>query len=149
MDSRAVTPVVEKTITIGLVALFLAGLTTALFGGAVPAARDAVGESLGDRVLATATERVEQAIPPNATRVTATARLELPATIRGSGYAIRTDGRSLVLDHPAPAVGGRSRLVLPPAVSTVSGGCDSGGACFVAVESVGGGLAVELREERP
>ncbi|PSP93415.1 hypothetical protein BRC91_09935 [Halobacteriales archaeon QS_4_62_28] len=146
MDSRAVTPVVEKTITIGLVSLFLAGMTATLFGGAVPSARDTAGSSLGDRTLAMATERVEQAIPPNASPVTAEHRVDLPPTIRGASYVIRTDGRALVLDHPRAAVGGRSRLVLPPAVTSVSGSWDSGGETVVIVRSVEGGLTIELRE---
>ncbi|MBO4247151.1 MULTISPECIES: hypothetical protein [unclassified Halomicrobium] len=149
MNDRAVTPVVEKTITIGLVALFLAGMTTALFGGAVPAARDAAGASIGDRTLATATERVEQAIPPNVANVTVRERVRLPATIRGSGYAIEADGRSLVLDHPDPAVGGRSRLVVPPSVRRVTGSWESGSESTVVVRTVEGDLVVTLREGRP
>ncbi|ACV46267.1 MULTISPECIES: DUF7266 family protein [Halomicrobium] len=149
MNDRAVTPVVEKTITIGLVALFLAGVTTSLFGGAVPAARDAAGGSIGDRTLATATERVEQAIPPNVANVTVRERVRLPATIRGSGYAIEADGRSLVLDHPEPAVGGRSRLVVPPSVQRVSGSWESGSELVVVVRTANGGLSVALQEGRP
>lgn len=146
MDNRGVTPVVEKTLTIGIVALFLAGMTTTLFGGAVPAARDATGKAIGDRVLAMATERVEQAVPPNATRASASYRVDLPATIRGTGYRIRTDNRSLVLDHPRDAIGGRSWPVLPARVRSVSGSCQSGGDCMVVVRSLNDGLAVELRE---
>lgn len=146
MDNRGVTPVVEKTLTIGLVALFLAGMTTTLFGGAVPAARDATGASIGDRVLALASERVEQAIPPNASHASARQRVDLPSTIRGSGYEIRVDGRSLVLGHPRAAIGGRSRLVLPDSVTSVIGSWESGGETVVVVRSVDGGLAVELGE---
>jgi len=146
MDNRAVAPVVEKTLTIGIVALFLAGMTTTLFGGAVPAARDAAGESIGDRTLALATERVEQALPPNATHVSARTRVDLPSTIRGEGYVIETDSRSLVLDHPSDAVGGRSRLVLPESVTSVTGSWQSGGDTVVAVDSTDSGLVVELRE---
>ena len=148
MTDRAVTPVVEKTITIGLVALFLAGMTTALFGGAVPAARDAAGASIGQRTLAMASERVEQAVPPNATHVTVRERVDLPGTIRGSGYAISADGRSLVLEHPDASVGGRSRLVLPPSVARVEGAWESGSPSTV-VDSSPDGLVVELREGRP
>ena len=149
MSDRAVTPVVEKTITIGLVALFLAGMTTALFGGAVPAARDAAGASIGERTLAMASERVEQAVPPDATHVTVRERVALPGTIRGSGYAIETDGRALVLDHPDASIGGRSRLVLPPTVRRVEGSWESGSPSTVVVESIPGGLGIELREGRP
>lgn len=149
MDSRAVTPVVEKVIAIGLVALFVGGLSATLYGGTVPQARDAVGDELAERVLATATQRVEQAVPPNGTAVRASQRVDLPATIRGSSYRIETDGRWLVLDHPDDAVGERSRLTLPDSVVGVDGAWGSGGDAVVAVRSVDGGLAVELREGSP
>jgi len=145
MDSRAVTPVVEKTITMGIVVLFVGGMTTALFGTAVPTYRDAVGTELGERVLATASEEVERAVPPNATVVRSERVVKLPATIRGSAYRIRVDGRSLVLDHPDIGTL-RSRPALPPTVTTFTGEWQSGGATVVTVRSVSGGLAIDLRE---
>lgn len=146
MDSRAVTPVVEKAITMGIVVLFVGGMTATLFGTAVPTYRDAAGAEMGERVLATATTEVERAIPPNETGVHAVRTVELPTTIRGSEYAIRVDGRSLVLEHRDPSIGGRSRLAVPPSVTRVGGEWESGTAGRVVVESVRGGLAVELRE---
>ena len=147
MDSRGVTPVVEKTLTMGIVVLFVGGMTATLFGTAVPTYRDAVGAEVSERVLATATAEVERAVPPNATGAESVRTVDLPATIRGSGYVVRVDGRSHVLAPPDPTIGGRARLTLPPSVVRVDGEWESGTEGIVAVGSVGGGLAVELREE--
>lgn len=147
MDSRAVTPVVEKTITMGIVVLFIGGMTATLYGTAVPTYRDAVGTETGERVLAMASEQVERAVPVNATAVESTRAVDLPATIRGSGYTVRVDGRSLVLDHPDLSTVGRSRIAVPDSVVRVSGSWESGANTVVSVRSVSSGLSVELREE--
>lgn len=146
MDSRAVTPVVEKTITMGIVVLFIGGMTATMFGATVPTYRDAVGVEMGQRVLATATEEVERAIPPNETTVRSTRTVDLPATIRGSAYTIRVDGRTLVLDHPTLSTTHRSRPALPPSVTNFDGAWQSGAGTVVTVRSVSGGLAVDLQE---
>lgn len=146
MDNRAVTPVVEKMLTIGIVMLFVSGMTATLFGSAVPTYRGAVGQEMSERVLAQATAQVERAVPPNGTAVNSSRAVDLPATIEGSGYAIRTDGRTLVLDHPDEAVTERSRPVLPSSVTSLSGEWSSGGDAVVSTRSVSGGLAIELRE---
>lgn len=146
MDSRGVTPIVEKTITMGIVVLFIGGMTTTMFGTAVPTYRDAVGTEVGERVLAMASEEVERAIPPNETAVQANRTVDLPATIRGSAYTIRVDGRSLVLEHPELSTTHRSRPSLPPGVIRIDGDWQSGANTIVTVRSVPGGLAVELRE---
>lgn len=148
MDSRAVTPVVEKTITMGIVVLFVGGMTTAMFGTAVPTYRDAVGAEMGERVLATASEEVERAVPPNTTVARSERTVDLPATIRGSAYRIRVDGRSLVLEHPDIPTR-RSRPALPPSVTGFSGEWQSGANTVVTVRSDPDGLAVELREGTP
>lgn len=141
---RAVTPVVEKVITIGLVVLFVGGTTTALFGGAVPTYRDAVGDELGERILATATERVEAAVPPNGTDVTSRTRVDLPASIRGSPYSITASGTDLVLEHPRESVGDRMRPALPAHVAGIEGEWRSGTPLVVTVREGGDGLVVEL-----
>ncbi|SFR90973.1 hypothetical protein SAMN05216559_0861 [Halomicrobium zhouii] len=148
MDSRAVTPVVEKTITMGIVVLFVGGMTTAMFGTAVPTYRDAVGTEMSERVLAMASEEIERTVPPNTTTVQSDRTVDLPATIRGSAYRIRVDGRSLVLVHPDIPTR-RSRPALPPMVTGFSGEWQSGANTIVTVRSVSGGLAVELREGAP
>ncbi|MFB6308786.1 MAG: hypothetical protein ABEH35_05595 [Haloarculaceae archaeon] len=143
-DSRAVSPVVEKLLVMGIVVLFVGLLTTTLFGGVVPDYRAAVGSELGDRTLALAAERIQQAVPPDATAVRSRTRVELPATIRGTGYALVVDGRSLVLDHPDAAVGGRIRLALPDHVAVVTGRWQSGAETTVVVRDHPRGLEVEL-----
>lgn len=146
MDNRGATTVVAKLLAFGVVLLYVGGMTTILFGGAVPDYRDAAGAELGDRVLATATDRVQGSIPPDGRAVGATRAVDLPATIRGSAYTIVVDGRSLVLDHPAESVDGRSRLSLPERVVSIDGTWQSGADTQVVVEGESGGLAVHLVE---
>ncbi|MEF8851321.1 MAG: hypothetical protein V5A44_12040 [Haloarculaceae archaeon] len=146
-DERAVTPAVGKSLEAGLVVLFVALLSTLLLGGLVPDYRAATGAQLGDRVLATASQEVEAAVPPTAREVDARRSLDLPASIAGEGYEIAVDGRWLVLDHRDPAVAGHVRLVLPPSVDRVEGSWESGADPVVVVRGDESGLVVELVEE--
>lgn len=143
---RAVSPVVGKALEAGLVVLFIGLVTATLFGSVVPGYRTTAGAEVGERTLATAAQRVQQAVPPNATAASATLAVDLPDTIRGTAYRVRVENRSLVLDHPHPAVGGRSRPALPPSVVSVSGEWASGERTVVRVETADGGLAVTLGE---
>jgi hypothetical protein len=145
-DARGVTPAVGKTLEIGIVVLFVALVTTALLGGVVPDYRTAAGAEVGDRVLTAVAQEVERAIPPSARDVSARRTVELPSTIAGSGYAIRVDGRSLVLDHPDPDISGRVELVLPQRVDRVAGRTEGGAETVVAVRDSRSGLMVELRD---
>lgn len=145
-DERGVTPVVGKTLEAGLVVLFIALLTTALFGGAVPQYRAAAGDAVADRTLAAAGERVQQAVPAVSREVSVRLRVALPETIRGAGYEVRTEGRTLVLDHPDAAIGGRVPLALPGSVARVEGSWSSTDEAVVRVESRPGGLVVRLVE---
>jgi len=144
--TRAVTPAVGKTLEIGIVVLFVGLVTTALLGGVVPDYRTAAGAEVGDRVLATAAQEVERAVPPSARDLSVRRTVDLPSTIAGSGYAIRVDGRALVLDHPDPAIGGRIDLSLPRRVDRVTGRTEGGAETVVAVRSGGGRIVIELRE---
>lgn len=146
MDNRGVTPVVEKAVTMGIVLLFIGGVTTTLFGTSVPAYRDAVGAEVGERVLSTAVREVETAVPPNGTAVSSRTHVELPPTLRGTGYGLHVDGRSLVMTHPDPAIGGRARLSLPTYVTRITGDWQSGAETVVGVNDVDGGVAVVLEE---
>lgn len=76
--------------------------------------------------------------------MSARVEVELPATIRGSGYRVTVADRSLVLDHPHPAISSRVRLALPPSVVSVSDSWASGERTVVRVETVADGLAVTL-----
>lgn len=148
MDNRAVTPVVEKVLAAGIVMLYIAGTTTVVFGGAVPAERNAVGSELAERTVTAAAEEIERAIPPDATGARVRKRVRLPPTIRGAGYRIRVENRTLVLDHPDSAIEARARLSLPPSVVRVAGDWQSGGRPVVVVRRTAGGLVVELQEAR-
>lgn len=144
MNERALSPVVGKALEAALVVLYLGMLTTVLYGGVLPEYRAATGTELADRVLAENAQRVQQAVPPNATVVDARRRIDLPSTIAGESYEIHTEDRTLVLDHPDPRISGQARLALPEAVVRVRGAWHSRQPATVRVRSVDGGLAVRL-----
>jgi hypothetical protein len=144
-DDRGLSPVVSKTLELGLVVLYLGLVTTALYGGVVPDYRTAAGQSVADRTLASGAERVEAAVPPNATHVAVERRVSLPTTIRGEQYRVEATNRTtLALRHPNPAIGGRVRLVVPDAVVSVSGEWRSGSPAAVTVSRNATGLVVRL-----
>ena len=64
-DERALSPVVGKTLELGIVVLFVGLLTTVLLAGVVPDYRTATGKELGERVLTTAAQEIEHAVPPD------------------------------------------------------------------------------------
>lgn len=144
---RAVTAVVGKTLELALVVLFLGLLSTALFGGAVPEYRTVAGQEVGERALSLGAQRVQQAVPPEAggdvVAARATARVDLPRTIRGEAYRVTTSGRALVLDHPHPGVETRTRVALP-ANATLTGTWESRGDPTVRVTEGTDGLVVRL-----
>lgn len=148
-DRRAVSAVVGKVLEVGLVLLFVAGVTASLYGGVVPSYRTASGNAVAERALAAGAQEVQQAVPPNGSRVRATVTVDLPATIRGRHYDVVVRNRTLVLDHPHPDVAATARLALPPSVVAVSGRWRSGQPARVVVQSVSGGLAVRLVEGQP
>lgn len=143
-DDRGLTPAVGKALEVGIVVLFVGVLTTALYGGAVPNYRDAVGDEVGDRAVVAAAERIESAVPPSARRVRTVHRVDLPASIHDDSYRIAAANRSLVLEHPSPAVDARARLVLPDRVGAVGGEWRSGDDAVVLVTGDGDGLSVRL-----
>lgn len=145
MDNRGVSPVVEKTIAIGLVALFTGGLLTTLLGGAVPDYRSSVGQEVGDRVLATAASEIERTVPTTESAVSIRRERRVPGTISGAGYRLRLNNRTLVLQHPDPAIGGSTRVAVPPDV-TVRDGNWSGGDFVVTVGGDAGNHTLAVRE---
>ena len=144
MTDRGLAPVVSKALEAGIVVLYVGLLVAALYGNVVPGYRTAAGAEIGERALATAAERVQQAVPPAARAVDARYRVDLPRTIRGRGYRIRAAGRTLVLDHPHPAVGREAELALPPRVARVEGTWSSREPSVVRVTDAPGGLVVRL-----
>lgn len=149
MDNRGVTTVVAKLLALGIVVLYVGGMTTVLFGGAVPEYRAAAGGELADRVLATAADRIQSTVPPDARVVSASRTVDLPATIRGAAYDVAVDNRTLVLDHPSASIGGRARLALPDHVDSIAGDWQSGARTVVVAETAGNGVAIRLVEGRP
>lgn len=143
-NDRGVAPVVGKALEAGLVVLFIVLVTTALSGEVVPGYERLAGQRVADRALASASERVQQTVPPPARDASARTRVDLPRTIAGQGYRVRTDGRTLVLDHPDPAIRARSRLALPPHVDRVDGTWNSREEAVVRVERTGGDWVVSL-----
>ncbi|WP_049981196.1 DUF7266 family protein [Halolamina rubra] len=141
---RGLTPAVGKALEVAVVVLFVGVLTTALYGGAVPEYRDAVGAEVGDRAVVAAAERVENAVPPGASDVRTVHGVDLPRSIRGENYGIAVENRTLVLEHPSPAVDASARLALPARVDAVSGAWRSTDDAVVLVTDGDGGLHVEL-----
>jgi len=141
---RAVTPVVSKSLEVGLVLLFVAGLSTTLYAGVVPDYRDTAGDRVAERTLAGAATDVERSVPSPAASVRVERRVPLPATIRGAGYRVVADGGTLRLAHPNDAVGADARLAFPDRVDGATGTWRSGATTVVVVTGGDGTLTVEL-----
>ena len=148
--ARAVTPAVGKALEAGIVVLFVAAVSTTLYGGVVPDARDAAGGEVGERALAHAAAGVEASVPPGGEAATAEHRVSLPESIRDRGYRVAPgpDGDVLVLAHDHPSVGGRTPLVLPDRVRDIRGEWTEGGGGVVRVEPhPNSGLVVILSDD--
>jgi hypothetical protein len=143
---RAAAPVVGKVLEAAVLVVVIAVLTTALFGGVLPGYRTAAGAEVADRTLAGAAERVDRAVPDGEPwAVDREYDVSLPDRIRGKRYEIRATGGTLVLDHPAPGIGGRARLVLPDG-ARATGTWSSDAAAAVWVRGERSGLRVRLIE---
>lgn len=141
---RALSPVVGKGLEVGIAVLFVALLTTTLYGGVVPDYRTAAGAEVGERALVGAAERVEGAVPTRSVGVERAVSAPLPDTIRGDPYRVRAANGTLVLDHPNPGVGGRVRLAMPSRVSNVTGTWTSSDRSWVVVGRGARGPRVRL-----
>jgi len=149
-DSRAAAPAVGKALEAGIVVLFVALLTTTLYGGVVPNARTAAADEVSERTLQHAAANVEAAVPERASAgadagdVVAERHVSLPATIRGSDYRVTADGERLVLVHGHGDVGGETPLVLPESVRDVRGNWTDSDALVRVRTHSEGGYVVEL-----
>lgn len=145
--ARAVTPAVGKALEAGIVVLFVATASTALYGGVVPDARNAAGDEVAERALEHAAAEVESSIPASGREVSVERRVSLPESVRGRGYEVRAANGSLVLAHDHPSVGGSTPLVLPDRVRTVTGAWGGGGGVVRVRSHADGGLVVVLADE--
>lgn len=147
---RGLSPVVGKTLELGIGVLFVALLTASFYGGVVPDYRTAAAAEVGDRALVGAAERVESAVPERTTRIDRRVAVSLPTTLRGDPYRIRavsdsdTNATALVLEHPDAGVGGRVELAFPTRGANVSGTWTSTSESWVAVRGDGGRASVRL-----
>lgn len=143
---RAAAPVVGKALEAAVLVVVTAVLATTLFGGVLPGYRTAAGGEIADRTLTGAADRVDRAVPDGEPRaVDRELRADLPDAIRGREYVVRATGRALVLDHPAPGIGGRVRLALPSGVRA-TGSWSSDAVAVVRVRGRSDGLRVRLVE---
>lgn len=132
-DERAVSPVVSKTLAIGIAMLYVAGMTAALGGGVVPEYQSRTGGELGERVLATAAGTVERAPPGVEGDVETTTTVTLPRRIDDEPYTLVVTGRTIRLDHPDVEIGAETRLLLPENVTVADGTWQSGGNLVIEV----------------
>ena len=145
---RGLSPVVGKTLELGIGVLFVALLTAMFFGGVAPDYRAAVGAELGDRTVAAAADRVETAVlDTEYRRVNRRVTVRLPETIRGDPYRIVADDDppSVRLVHPDRTVGARLRLALPDPI-TVRGSWRSTSPSQAVVAGTGGNVSVRLTD---
>ncbi|MFB6311439.1 MAG: hypothetical protein ABEH64_09710 [Salinirussus sp.] len=132
MDSRALTPVLEKMVAIGLVVLFVSGFAGALLGGAVPSYRSSVASEVADRALAAAADGIETAVPATNATTTIHVRLMLPETLADTTYRIVLQNRTVRLQHPNRKVSTTTRLSVPDRV-TISNASVPAGEVVVSV----------------
>lgn len=130
---------------VALVVLYLGVVTTALYGGVVPDYRDDAGIRIADRTLAAAAGQVEAAVPPATAHVERRVRVDIPRTIRGTGYWIHArEGGTVALDHPRDGLDSAIRVSLPASVLAVSGAWSSDEPALVVVTGSSDGVTVRL-----
>lgn len=145
-SDRGVAPAVGKALEAGIVVLFIAMLTTTLFGGVVPTAKNAAADEVGERTLQHAAGSIERAVPAAGPNATVERRVVLPESIRSRGYRITAGQDSLELVHPSDGVGGRTPLVLPDHVRDVHGNWTDADALVRVEPHPDGGVVVLLAE---
>jgi len=148
--TRGVTPVVGKTLAIGLAVLYIAGMTTALLGGVVPDYETRAGAELSERVLATAAGEIERAPPAVDGHVETRTTVTLPETIANEGYrlVLSSGTNRLRLDHPDPAIETETRLSLSATV-TPQNGTVHGGTLIITVSGPATNRTLTIEEGEP
>lgn len=125
-DERGMTPVVSKTLAIGIALLYVGGMSTLLFGGVVPAYQTAAGDELADRTLAAAAGGIERSVPEVDGRVERVRYVSLPDRIHGEHYRLELSGTRLTLVCPDRGMRTGTRLSLPPHITVEEGSWRSG-----------------------
>jgi hypothetical protein len=147
-DERGVSPVVEKLLVAGIVVLYVGGMGTLLFGGVLPSYQAETNAEMSERVLATATAEIEDAVPSTDGYVESRATIELPATIGDSSYAIRVSDRSVELVHPDRVISAETRLAIPPEITVQTSQWKSGSDLVVEIRGSSGNRRLTLGESR-
>lgn len=151
LENRGVTPVVDKTLAIGLTVLYVAGMTTVLLGGVVPSYETRAGGEIGERVLANVAGEIEQTPPGVDGHVDTRTTVTLPPTIANQGYRVtlHPDPDRLVLDHPDPTVRAETRLSLPEHVTPQAETVDGGGEVVITVTGAPSNRTLTIEEDEP
>lgn len=125
-DTRGATPVVSKTLAIGIVLLYIGGMTTLLYGSVLPGYQTATGEELAGRTLAAAAGEIEQSVPEATGEINRTRELSLPDRIREERYRLELSGGRLRLKHPDWERAPETRLSVPPGTTVADSSWESG-----------------------
>jgi hypothetical protein len=147
-DDRAVSPVVEKLLVAGIVVLYVGGMGTLLFGGVLPSYEAETSVEMSERVLATATAGIEDAVPATDGYVESRTVVDLPATIGDSSYTILVSGQSIELVHPDRGIGVETRLAVPADITVPESRWESGGDLVVEIRGSSGDRRLTVRENR-
>jgi len=141
-------PVVAKTLAIGLALLYVGGMTTALLGGVVPAYESRAGGELSERVVATAAGEIERAPPEADGAVEVNQTVTLPENIANSGYSLTLSNgtNTLALVHPDPALETDARLSLAPDIDVQNSTVESGHEFVVSVRGPPGERTLTIEE---
>lgn len=131
-DDRAMTPVIEKSLAIGIALAYIVGTTGLVYGGLVPGYERATADELGERVLATAAGAIEGAPPAVDGRIDRRQSVDLPRTIDGERYEIVVVGDRLELDQPDDQLEAETTLSLPSGV-TATGAYESAGPLVITI----------------
>lgn len=147
-DNRGVSPVVEKLLVAGIVVLYVGGMGTLLFGGVLPGYETETNAEVSERVLATATAGIEDAVPATEGYVESQTTIELPATIGDSSYTILVSGRSVELRHPDRGIGTETRLAVPSETTVQESRWESGTDLVIEIRGTSDDRTLRVRESR-
>lgn len=147
-DTRALSPVIEKSFVAGIALLYVGGMMGLLLGGVIPGYQATAGEELGERTLATAATHIEQTPPQTHGVAETTTTVDLPGTIQDSTYELRLSNETLTLDHSDETFEREIRLALPENVTTAESTWNSGGDLLIRVDGPADNRTLSIEGER-